>query len=82
MQSTNQGDSVSNSQLLCDQNCNECPVINHPNSRMLTKIFNDIYDKFGDESYQIIQKNCPNFTVCYDCRIDDFCNVEGCEIVK
>lgn len=67
---------------LCDKNCNECPLINHGNSRMLTKILNEAYDKFGDEFYHIVQKNCPNFTVCYDCRIDDFCHCEGCEITR
>ena len=67
---------------VCDENCNECPVIGHENSRMLTKILNEARDKFGDEFYHIVQRNCPNMTVCYDCRIDDFCHVEGCELVN
>lgn len=64
----------------CDRNCNECPVILHPNSRMLTKVLNELQNKFGDDVYEIVQHNCPNFTVCYDCRIDDFCHFEGCEL--
>ena len=67
---------------LCDENCNNCPIILHPNSRVLTKIMNDAYNAFGDEFYQIVEKNCPNLTVCYDCRIDDFCHVEDCEIIN
>ena len=65
---------------LCNRDCNNCPVITHLNSRMLTHILNLIHDKFGDESYKIIQDNCPNMTACYDCRIDDFCHEEGCEL--
>ena len=67
---------------LCDENCNECPIINHPNSRMLTKVLNEIVDKFGKKAYIIIQNNCPNLTVCYDCRIDDFCHIKGCKLIK
>ena len=66
---------------LCDQDCNHCPIINHPNSRMLTKILNAAYDRFGDEFYKIVQDQCPNLTVCYDCRIDDFCHIEGCKLI-
>ena len=66
----------------CDEDCNNCPIIGHPNSRELTKILNELVDKFGDEAYAIVQKNCPNLTCCYDCHIDDFCHIEGCEIVK
>jgi len=63
----------------CDEDCNHCPIINHPNSRMLTKVLNELYGKFGNGVYKIVQTNCPNFTACYDCRIDDFCHEEGCE---
>jgi len=66
---------------LCDHKCNECPLITHPNSRLLTKLLNKAYDKFGSEFYKLVQDTCPNLTVCYDCRIDDFCHVEGCELV-
>jgi len=65
---------------LCDRKCNECPIINHPNSRLLTAILNQAHDKFGNDFYEIVQEACPNMTVCKDCRIDDFCHVEGCEI--
>ena len=67
---------------LCDNNCNNCPIINHPNSRMLTKILNEAYDKFGNDFYRIVQNSCPNLTCCYDCRIDDFCHIEKCEIME
>jgi len=65
---------------LCDKNCNECPIITHPNSRMLTHILNLAHDKFGEEFHELVNNICPNFTVCYDCRIDDFVHVEGCEL--
>lgn len=64
----------------CDGDCNVCPVIGHTNSRLLTKILNELLGEFGDKVYSIVQRNCPNMTVCYDCRIDDFCHVEGCEL--
>ena len=66
----------------CDKKCSECPLIHHPNSRLLSKIFNEAYDKFGDDFYTIVQNYCPNLTCCYDCHIDDFCHLEGCEIVE
>ena len=65
---------------VCDSNCNECPVISHPNNRMLAKVLNELLLEFGDGVYEIVQRNCPNLTVCYDCRIDDFCHVEGCTL--
>ena len=66
---------------VCDEDCNNCPIVNHPNSRMLSKILNELHDKLGNEVYSIVQSNCPNFTVCYDCRVDDFCHVEHCKII-
>lgn len=65
----------------CNEDCNHCPIICHPNNRLLTKILNELLDKFGNGVYEIVQGNCPNLTVCYDCRIDDFCHTEGCELV-
>jgi len=32
---------------LCDRDCNNCPIIGHPNSRMVTKILNELYDSLG-----------------------------------
>lgn len=69
-------------QTFCDNNCNECPIILHKNSRLLTKIFNELYRKLGDEVYNVVQKQCPNLTVCYDCRVDDFVHVEKCELIE
>ena len=66
---------------VCDEDCNNCPIINHPNSRMLTKILNKLQDKFGDGVYKIVQENCCNFTVCFDCHIDDFTHCEGCRLI-
>lgn len=67
---------------LCDENCNECPIIGHPNSRMVTKILNELQNKFGDDVCHIVQYLCPNLTCCFDCRIDDFCHIEGCELAE
>lgn len=66
----------------CDNNCNNCPIVNHPNSRILTKVLNDIFDKFGQDVYEIVETQCPNLTCCYDCCIDDFCHLPDCEIVR
>ena len=66
--------------LLCDEDCNHCPIILHKNSRMITKILNELLNKFGDGVYAIVQKNCPNLTCCRDCHIDDFCHIEGCKL--
>ena len=63
----------------CDENCNECALLDN---RQLSKILNMLYLKFGDEAYHIIQSECPNLTCCADCHIDDFCHIEGCEILK
>lgn len=67
---------------LCDQDCNNCPIITHPNSRMITKILNKLYDQFPEGIYETVRELCPGLTVCFDCRIDDFCHVEGCELTK
>ena len=73
---------MSNEVRLCDGDCNYCPIVNHPNNRMVTKILNELHDKFGNDVYRIVQGHCPNLTVCYDCHIDDFCHIEGCEIIS
>ena len=72
---------MSDKQGLCDGKCNECPIVNHPNNRMVTRILNELRDKFGPDAYAIVEGHCPNLTVCYDCRIDDFCHNEGCLII-
>lgn len=63
----------------CTGSCNDCEL---PHNRQLSKILNMLYLKFGDEAYHIIQSQCPNLTCCADCHIDDFCHIEGCEILK
>jgi len=67
---------------LCDENCNCCPLLNNKNSIMLTKIFNELQNKLGNEVYKIVQGNCPNLTVCYNCRVDDFSHFEDCKFGK
>ena len=67
---------------LCDRNCNECPIINHPNSKIVTVILNSLLERFGEDVYKIVQSNCPNLTCCFDCHIDDFCHTEGCKLSK
>ena len=64
----------------CDEDCNHCAILNNQNSRMVTKVLNELLNKFGNGVYEIVQRNCPNLTVCKDCRIDDFCRTEGCEL--
>jgi len=66
----------------CDEKCNSCPIVTHPNSRMVTRIMNEAYKKFGQDFYRIVQSNCSNLTCCFDCCIDDFCHIEGCKIVE
>lgn len=66
---------------LCNRDCNHCPIIIHPNSRMITVVLNALLDEFGEEVYPIVQNLCPNMTVCYECRIDDFVHLEGCAIL-
>ena len=65
----------------CDGKCNNCVLMNDLNAKILTVIFNKLYDKFGSGVYDIVQNECPNLTCCYDCKIDDFCHFEGCALV-
>ena len=68
---------------LCDRDCNHCPIVLHPNSRMLTEVLNDLYKHFGgQEFWKVVEGNCPNFTVCYECRMDDFCHIGGCQLAR
>lgn len=65
---------------LCDGDCNHCPIINHRNSRMITRILNIIHNRYPD-IYIEVEYRCPNLTCCYDCKIDDFCHTEkGCKL--
>lgn len=64
----------------CDEDCNNCPVILHHNSRQLTVVLNALQNLYGDTVYRTVQHYCPNMTVCFDCRIDDFCHCEECEL--
>lgn len=62
----------------CNEDCNNCDI---PNNRQLTVVLNALYERFGDEVYSIVQSLCPNMTCCPDCRIDDFCHDEDCELL-
>ena len=73
---------MSKIQRLCKNDCNNCEILNGPNYRHLTLIFNALYAKFGDGVYEIIQYYCPNMTCCADCHIDDFTHMKQCEIIK
>lgn len=66
---------------LCDRNYNECSLMIAANSRILTKILNELRDKFGSDVTKIVNNHCPNLTCCYDCHIDDFCHLDGCELI-
>lgn len=70
---------MSMTRRFCDENCNECELTE---SRQLSLIFNILHEKFGDGVYEVVQAACPNLTCCADCRIDDFCHWEGCEILE
>lgn len=66
---------------LCDKRCNECPLILHKNSRMISFVLNSLVESMGiDKVYPIVQNACPNLTCCSDCAIDDFTHFDGCEI--
>lgn len=74
--------SIFNGVKLCDGDCNQCPLMRHPNSRMVTAILNTLLERFGDGVYEVVEGHCPNLTVCYDCRVDDFCHAEGCDLAS
>ena len=63
--------------FFCDEDCNNCGI--HQN-RQFSLLINTLREKFGKEVYRITQGICPNMTCCADCRIDDFCHDEDCEI--
>jgi hypothetical protein len=71
-----------NRKTLCDEDCNNCKIINSCNYGMVVYVLNKLYNKFGNGVYTIVQKACPNLTVCRDCRIDDFCHTEKCVLIK
>ena len=62
----------------CDEDCNHCEAANN---RQVSVILNALREVFGKGVYRVVQHYCPNLTCCADCRIDDFCHFEGCEIV-
>lgn len=64
--------------VFCNQDCNNCEI--HVN-RQFSLLINILRERFGEEVYRITQSVCPNMTCCADCRIDDFCHCEDCEIV-
>jgi hypothetical protein len=54
---------------LCDEDCNKCPIVIHPNSRMITKVLNEALEKFGDDFYRNRQKDTPSLEVCMNGEI-------------
>lgn len=64
---------------LCDGKCNTCPIVNHPNNRMVTRILNVLYNKNPD-IYVDVEYRCPNLTCCFNCHIDDFVHCGGCHL--
>ena len=38
--------------------------------------------KYGEMLYANINAYDANLTVCPECRVDDFCHVEGCSLSK
>ena len=63
----------------CDSNCGECPLVNHANSKQLALILNIIEENY--DITEIVNRHCPNMTVCLDCGVDDFCHREKCDIL-
>ena len=41
-----------------------------------------LYSKYGDMFYANVNAYDANLTVCPECRVDDFCHVEGCWLEK
>lgn len=64
---------------LCDGDCNKCPIVHHPNNRMITRILNVLYNKNPD-IYVDVEYRCPNLTCCFNCHIDDFVHRDGCRL--
>ena len=74
---------MTNYNRLCDNDCNHCPwIYENGFTRELTLFLNLASDKFGEEFLKLINKTCPNLSVCVVCRVDDFTHVEGCSILK
>lgn len=66
-------------QEFCDGDCNNCEATEN---RQLTVVLNALHEVFGDDVYHIVQHYCPNMTCCADCRIDDFCHDDSCELLE
>ena len=64
---------------LCDGDCNKCPIVHHPNNRMITRILNVLHNKNPD-IYEDVEYRCPNLTGCFNCHIDDFVHNDGCHL--
>ena len=60
-------------------NCNDCAIENLALRATCYDILYAHYLLFGNQSYALTQKGCPNMTCCPECRIDDFCHIEGCK---
>jgi hypothetical protein len=49
-----------------------------PARLVLAIILNELNDEFGDRVCELVNRVCPNLTVCPDCQWDDFTHVNGC----
>ena len=67
-------------QQLCDENCNECSVINSANFKQIYRMLAFADQEYGRDFLALVNDNCCNATVCPECHVDDFCHVEGCSI--
>ena len=61
----------SSRKYLCNQDCNNCEVVENP---QLAVLLNVLALKFGEEVWHITNRVCANMTCCPICRIDDFCH--------
>lgn len=65
---------------LCNEDCNHCKALYNPQLHLLLNTLLEIYEDEEGTFAGIVGSICPNFTCCSDCRIDDFCHDDGCDI--
>jgi hypothetical protein len=71
----------------CYGQCRRCNAIDgHGASLQIARLLNRMHLAFGNGADEIIEKACPNLTVCPECMVDDFCHCvddngnECCEV--